>query len=811
MRCLLAAILTLTCIAAETRGEAIGLIRLVLPSQSTPAVEKIGQVFARQIQSRCNAKVATQGEAPLTVELAIESGIGNEGFKIADGPSGTICIVGNDARGLLYGVGKFLHTSSYPDNGFVPGTWRGTSVPKMPVRGIYFATHFHNYYQVAPLEDVQRYFEELSLWGTNSLVLWFGMEEFNGIDDPKAQAMLARLRSLLKIAKDLGLNASLGCICNDGYRNSPAELRAEGSTENRAHYKTKMGPRIYNLGNELCPSKPGVPEMELGFCREKFAAFKEIGLDYWFIWPYDNGGCTCPKCAPWGANGYLRMAEPLAKAYKKAFPKGKVILGTWYFDRWGIGEWDGISAKFNAKKPDWVDYIMCDNFEEYPRYPLEHGSPGGLPMLNFPDISMYGQDPWGGYGANPHPGRLQARWDETKHVLSGGFPYSEGIYEDINKVICARLYWDPDRPAIETVRDYAAYEFSPEVADDVTALVNIYEANHYRKKIGENAIAAYEMAQRIDAKLTPQARRSWRWRLFCIRAALDQELYRNTQGTGRDKVFREAHDELCAILRSNDAWPMLRPTLISAVNVEGPNLPATYAEAVAASKPQAWWRMDDVRDCNLQDATEHKNRAVCENDAVAMHRSNPATNADKKPSGRAACFNGGRIKATIDKLADVYSVEFWFYNTMPNTARPVTGYIFSRGREGPEGTPGDDLGISGTSNVTTVPPGRLFFYNGDATKLIAGKTELPPETWNHVVLTRDGTKVAVYLNGNAAPELAGELAKGYPDGATQLFFGGRNDNFGNLRGKITEAAVYDRPLTPEEIAHHYKEALRDRK
>ena len=65
--------------------------------------------------------------------------------------------------------------------------------------------------------------------------------------------------------------------------------------------------------------------------------------------------------------------------------------------------------------------------------------PGGLPLLNFPDISMYGQNPWGGYGANPHPGRLQQRWDETKKKLSGGFPYSEGIYEDINKVICAQL------------------------------------------------------------------------------------------------------------------------------------------------------------------------------------------------------------------------------------------------------------------------------------------------------------------------------------------------------------------------------------
>ena len=71
-------------------------------------------------------------------------------------------------------------------------------------------------------------------------------------------------------------------------------------------------------------------------------------MDYWFIAPYDNGGCTCAKCAPWGINGYLRMAELEASAYRTRFPNGKVILSHWYFDRWGIGEWDGITAKFKA-------------------------------------------------------------------------------------------------------------------------------------------------------------------------------------------------------------------------------------------------------------------------------------------------------------------------------------------------------------------------------------------------------------------------------------------------------------------------------
>jgi len=551
--------------SAAAQGEAVTSIRLVLPPQPDPVVQKIAKVFTRQVQSRCDAAVNTQGEASLTVELVIESGIGAEGFQITDSSSGVIRIRGNDQRGLLYGVGKFLHTSSYDSRGFTSSAWRGTSAPRMPVRGIYFASHFHNYYQVAPIEEITQYIEDLSLWGVNSFMVWFGMEEFTGMGDPQAQAMIERLRVLLKAGKDLGLTASLVSVCNEGYANSPAELRAEDGTVNRPGWHTRNGPRIYNLGPELCPSKPGVLDMELGYCKEKFDAFQSLGLDYWGIWPYDSGGCTCPKCSPWGANGYLRMAEPIARAYKKAFPNGKVILSTWYFDRWGIGEWDGITARFNAEKPDWMDYLMADNFEEYPRYPLDHGVPGGLPLLNFPDISMYGQDPWGGYGANPHPGRLQQRWDQTRKILSGGFPYSEGIYEDLNKIICTQLYWDPDRPALDTVRDYAAFEFSPEAADNMTEIVKIFEKNHLRSQIDASAVTAYQLLERAETKLTPQARSGWRWRLFRVRATLDQELYRNTLNQGRQEVFQKAYEELLAITRAENAWPMLRPVLIQAV------------------------------------------------------------------------------------------------------------------------------------------------------------------------------------------------------------------------------------------------------
>jgi hypothetical protein len=558
------------CLCGDAPPRPAASFRIHPPEKSSAVTKRTAEILAARIQDSSGARAVESGPVDLHIRLALEPGIGREGFRIADGQDGGIQITGNDERGLFYGTGKFLHASAFGERAFTPASWRGTSVPAKPVRGMYLATHFHNFYHEAPIEEVTRYVEDCSLWGLNSFLVWFGMEEYTGIDDPKAQAQLVRLRALLKIVRDLGLDASLGCICNDGYKNSPANLRADDSTVGHAGYHTKMGPRIYNLGNELCPSKPGVPEMELGYCREKFDAFKSIGLDYWFIAPYDNGGCTCPKCAPWGTNGYLRMAEMIAKDYRRAFPGGKVVMSTWYFDRWADGEWAGITERFNRQKPDWVDYIMADDYGgKYPAYPLEHGSPGGLPLLNFPEISMYLHYPWGGFGSNPLPKYLQTLWDVTKGKLSGGFPYSEGIYEDVNKAICAQLYWDPDKPASQTVREYIAFHFSPAVVYGVGRAMEILERNLERAredkdgitrfvmKNREGAEEAYRLVAEADGALPARARESWRWRVVYLRALVDSELASHEFRVTEKCVA--AFRELTTRYHAERSWDMIAP------------------------------------------------------------------------------------------------------------------------------------------------------------------------------------------------------------------------------------------------------------
>jgi hypothetical protein len=551
-------------------------IQLRLPERISPVTARVVEVFKRQVRERSGVSMSEARPSGLAVRLEIAPGIGAEGFAIEDRPDGEIVIRGNDERGLLYGVGKFLRGCCYGQGSLTPTAWRGKSVPEKPVRGIYFATHFHNAYHDAPLDAVQRYVEELALWGTNVVCVWFDMHHFTRIDDPAAQAMIARLKAIFRAANEIGIGAGLGFLANEAYADSPVELRADWTAGHDGYHHPPQG--HYHV--ELCPSKPGAKELMLRWVDEKLTAFTDTQIDFLWIWPYDQGGCTCPQCKPWGVNGFLTMAEPIARRFREVFPAGKVVLSTWYYDHFTDGEWEGLARAF-AKRPDWADYLLADDFgDRFPEYPLVHGAPGGLPMVNFPEISMYGSGgygPWGGFGANPLPHHLQGLWDAAKGSLSGGFPYSEGIYEDINKAICAQFYWSPDKLAMETVREYVAFEYSPDVVDLVTQAIETLERSLPRVgHTGETASRfvirdtagideAYQRMQWADGRLSSYAHASWRWRILYLRALIDYELVQHDFSVSQR--CEQAFEELTAIYHAENAAYWVAPPTREAIRV----------------------------------------------------------------------------------------------------------------------------------------------------------------------------------------------------------------------------------------------------
>lgn len=531
-------------------------VRLILPKDASPVMQNSGKILTQQVEQRCETKVQNSGDAAYVVEFALAEGVGVEGFRIEDRQGGGVRIVGNDERGVLFGIGKFLRTSRYDQGGFTPGTWRGTSVPKCPARMAYLATHFLNFYEAAPIEEVHQYIEDLGLWGYNTILIHFPTWQFNGLSDPAARQWMDRFKVVISRARQNGLQVGLLQIPGEGYKNAPKEYRQS---------KPVTGHHRGNFGVNLCVSKPEV-RAHLREIHEAFLdEFKDTGLDYFCFWPYDEGGCGCPDCWPWGAKGFLNISKELMPLIRARFPNIKIILSTWCFenenDKNPDGEWDGLARSLEQDN-SWVNYIMADGHDNYfPKYLLENKVPGGLGLINFPEISMFGMWPWGGYGANPAPAHFEKLWGRIKHLAAGGAPYSEGIYEDLNKIICGQFYWDPERKANETVREYAAFEFGPAYAEEVVEMVGIFEANHQRGKIGQSALRAFEIAKKIDAGLSVQAKTAWRWRLMYLRALIDKEIFERN-GKKEGEALKAAFDEITRISHVERANPRVKPLQI---------------------------------------------------------------------------------------------------------------------------------------------------------------------------------------------------------------------------------------------------------
>ena len=232
-----------------------------------------------------------------------------------------------------------------------------------------------------------------------------------------------------------------------------------------------------------------------------------------------------------------------------------------------------------------------------------------------------------------------------------------------------------------------------------------------------------------------------------------------------------------------------------------------YVEAIRRAKPRAYWPMDTMAGDVCADRSGN-NAAGRYEPCVAYFLEGAPIKETGHPDGicRAAHFAGGRVAANVPDLGETYSVQMWFWNGLPIDARAVTGYFFSRGRDGAEGAPGEHVGIGGTYQDGT-QTGRLIAYNGDIEGgQLTGRSVLEPKRWYCVTYVRQGREVAAYLDGGTTPEFRGTLELGCPSDMPSLWLGGRSDGILGFEGKLCHVSLYNRALTADKAVAQYRAA-----
>lgn len=548
-------------------------------------------ILARKIAEKSSSPISiiddntirVNQENAVTIHLQLDPSLEDEAYAIESTFDG-VKVTGQQPRSLLYGNGKLLRDASYDHQKFYLGEWRGISKPDKKLRGIYFATHFRNYYHVAPLPEIDRYIEDLALWGFNIVKVWYDMHHFTSIDDPEAVAFLERLAHIFETTRSLGLMTYFGGLGNEAYADSPQELRADWHQQ--GDYRGGLGSH-YHV--ELCPSKPGAAAQIVQWKQEALEYFMQrgIAIDFVGLGSYDQGGCTCAKCSPWGGNGFIKICQETAAMIRRISPQTKIITATWLFEYFIDGEWEGLRAALEADR-SWTDYLLWDynssagTGDTFILDPFleKMGVPGDLPLVGFPEISMFNTLPFGGWGANPQPGYLQELWEKAGKLYQGGFPYSEGIYEDINKIICAQLYWNSSRSAEDILREYICYEFSPEVAGDVQRAIMLMGASYFRDvfdqdskplfkygywgteprfviKNPEHVNEIFTLINSANERLDSSSQKRWRWRVLYLRALIDKELVQ--QDGAITDACEAALEELEALYYAQDSSSSTSP------------------------------------------------------------------------------------------------------------------------------------------------------------------------------------------------------------------------------------------------------------
>lgn len=492
------------------------------PIAACETAKRASDIFACRIRER-NLGIGPEG---YPVRFTVKDGMDADAFVIADQDGGAEITAGG-LLGLIHGAGFFLRGTVFYDNTAEPCRWRGAQKPKCPVRGVYFASHFHNFHHAAPMEEIGRYIEDLALWGFNYIKAIFPMIDIKNENDPECAVQIGRLNHIFGKVHSLGMKAATTLVVNSGYVEFPPEYLF-------TPHKDPTG-RRGNSGNMMCPAIPGANELITRYNRELLEGLRDNSPDMVLTWPYDEGGCACERCYPWGGNGFIKYSKQTFEIAREVNPDVIRCVSTWCFDTPYEGEWEALAD--SLKNEQWCDCILADAHEDFPRYPLEHPSPRGLPVINFPEISMWGLSPWGGWGAAALPERFTRLWGQASGILSGGFVYSEGIYEDINKAVVSQLYWHGEADWRETLRQYARYELGITDAADFIEMIALLEKTH--TGAAENGFCdtalsdrVFELAQLLDAKLPAWAKKAWRWRILYLRALLDARRYRLAREKG---------------------------------------------------------------------------------------------------------------------------------------------------------------------------------------------------------------------------------------------------------------------------------------
>ena len=204
----------------------------------------------------------------------------------------------------------------------------------------------------------------------------------------------------------------------------------------------------------------------------------------------------------------------------------------------------------------------------------------------------------------------------------------------------------------------------------------------------------------------------------------------------------------------------------------------SYAKAILAEKPLAYWRCEEFEGNRLADVSGHGRPGKIEG-IVAYHLpgpENPSFCADARNASLQLA--GGTVSAAIPNAR---SLSFWFWNGMSSSARDDTGELVALA---------DSFSLRIGGKADGEARGHFLLKVGE--KQFKGTTELGFRSWSHVLLSWEGVAMNLFLDGDSEPEIRAKLSP-LPSGLWR--FGGDLP----FEGRLDEIAWFGSPLSGQDF------------
>ncbi len=448
------------------------------------------ELFSNELKKRCSLNVTVTNEnTPYFVSFKTDSAISDKNQYTINHTQTGFEIIAKTIRGLIFGYSHILRKAKFTSDGIViTESVEGTYKPQKQIIGhqVGYRTT-PNTYDAWNYKQYFDYYLDMMAFGTNTCehnTTKFGKNEMNPLMRYTQEEFVVEAS---RLADTVDLDVSLW-HANDDKESEEEALRI------RENIYSKI-PRI----NAVFP--PG------GDPGEMYA---------------DDFVERCRKISD-----LLKKIHPEAQMHPSAQAPHK------------YKDWGEVFIKEMEKMPSEIDTVIMGPNHAYPMHELRKKLPEKYPLRFYPDITHnlrceypvnFLEDDWhfalastlSRESVNPRPTEIRTLHRIFSPYTIGSVSYSEGVHDDVNKMIWSALEWDKDANIREVLLDYSRY-FMNEADENIIADTIFLLEKSWQGDPVENPCIDFAYKNLCELKSKHETlSENWRFMLLYFRACCDK-------------------------------------------------------------------------------------------------------------------------------------------------------------------------------------------------------------------------------------------------------------------------------------------------